>query len=199
MFIKLISDRVASFSNDKENNFNNIFRMMIQCEACTEWFHSKCVGLRRKAPAGEWHCPKCKDVRQAKLSAARLQKFRTQTEFKQILNPTVLDEDIFVEPFLKTDKARNAYRKFGPAAIDLTEDKSAITFLQQTFKAWLPCDCCRIAMPESVLRPNSNKSHQNLCETAMLCRACQSSLVVRKAPKNVQKMQFVGGVLRTIT
>ena len=36
---------------------------MIQCDACLEWFHFECVGLKRqhKVGAGAWSCEWCRD------------------------------------------------------------------------------------------------------------------------------------------
>ncbi|KAI9012722.1 hypothetical protein BC832DRAFT_521979, partial [Gaertneriomyces semiglobifer] len=32
---------------------------MIQCEACEEWFHGKCVGVEPKRIKGSWSCSSC--------------------------------------------------------------------------------------------------------------------------------------------
>lgn len=50
--------------------FVSMFRFMICCDTCEDWFHGKCVnitkamGQQMEQQGKEWMCPNCTKVRQ---------------------------------------------------------------------------------------------------------------------------------------
>ncbi|CAH0560635.1 unnamed protein product [Brassicogethes aeneus] len=47
--------------DDDDDIKNKKFKISVGCDACLEWFHLKCVGLKRKPSSKVWICTSCKN------------------------------------------------------------------------------------------------------------------------------------------